>query len=61
MTNKLKQSEIGKKFHFLNQIIIKNNTFWNESTFFDIEPPNALRKCISETINYIEKNANIQF
>ncbi len=26
MTNKLKQSEIGKKFHFLNQIIIKNNT-----------------------------------
>lgn len=61
MTNKLKQSEIGKKFHFLNQIIIKNNTFWNESTFFDIEPPNVLRKCISETINYIEKNANIQF
>ena len=29
MTNKLKQSGIGKKYHFLNQIIIKNNTFWN--------------------------------
>lgn len=62
VTNNLKKkTEIGKKYHFLNQIIIKNNTFWNENTFFDIQPPTVLRNCVQETIKEIEKNANIQF
>ena len=40
-TKKMKD-KLGPKVHLLNQIIVKNNTFWPEKNTYDITPPTVL-------------------
>lgn len=45
----------------LNQIIVKNNTFWPERNTYEISPPNILLKTANEVEAYFSKTSNIQF
>ena len=42
-TKKLKE-KLGPQIHILNQIVVKNNTFWPEKNTYDISPPTVLLK-----------------
>jgi hypothetical protein len=46
-TKKMKE-KLGTQIHILNQIIVKNNTFWPEKNTYDIAPPNAFLKVANE-------------
>lgn len=46
-TKKMKDI-LGAKVHLLNQIIVKNNTFWPEKNTYDISPPTVLLKIAAE-------------
>lgn len=59
-TKKMKE-KLGTQIHILNQIIVKNNTFWPEKNTYDISPPSALLKVATEVENYFSKTSNIQF
>ena len=45
----------------MNQIIVKNNTFWPEKNTYDITPPTAFLKVANEVEAYFSKTSNIQF
>lgn len=59
-TKKIKD-RLGSTIHILNQIIVKNNTFWPQKNTYDITPPTVLLKVANEVEAYFSKTSNIQF
>ena len=59
-TKKLKE-KLGSQIHILNQIIVKNNTFWPDKNTYDITPPTVFFKVANQVETYFSKTSNIQF
>lgn len=62
ITNTLKKkTSIGKDYFFLNQLIVKKNSFWPDGIYFEINPPTIIRQCTIDTVKKLENNGMIQF